>query len=565
MMTKRVVIIGGMAAGMKTAARLRRLDAQAEIVVLERGQQFSYGACGAPYFISGEVRSISSLDHTPQGIARDSSYFRLVKGVDARCGCDVQQIDRQRKCVVYSEAGIVKEIAYDVLVLATGSTPIRLNLPQADTPGIHSFWFPKDVREVDEEITKYQVKDVVIIGGGFIGLELAEAFVRRGIHASLLEQKKWLLPQLLDEEMSALLLRDTNNALLDIYLGETATAFTSAMGRVSGVQTDKRLLPAQLVIVAVGVRPNVALAENAGLVIGPSGCIAVNEYLQTSDADIYAGGDCAENEQRVSGAKVYAPMGSTANKHGRIIADNICGAQVKYPGVLQTAACRFLGQEAAAVGLSGQAAREAGLEFASVVVPGFDRLSYMPGAGRVVLKLLAEKHSGRVLGAQAVGQNVTKRIDALAVAISMKATLEDLSNIDFAYAPPFNSPIDNIATAANVLQNKLAGRMRGINPADFAKQRQQEDYLFVDVRTPAEVAAKRIAGIKNRINLPLDSLRGAEVEKIDKQQKIITSCQINLRGYEAEVILRARGFTDVFSLEGGMSGWPYETESDRSK
>ena len=564
-MTKRVVIIGGMAAGMKTAARLRRLDAQAEIVVLERGQQLSYGACGAPYFISGEVRSISSLDHTPQGAARDGSYFRLVKGVDARCGCDVQQIDRQRKCVVYSEAGIAKEIAYDVLVLATGSTPIRLNLPQADTPGIHSFWFPKDVQEVDEEITKYQVKDVVIIGGGFIGLELAEAFVHRGIHTSLLEQKKRLLPQLLDEEMSALLLRDSKNALLDIYLGETATAFTSAMGRVSGVQTDKRLIPAQLVIVAVGVRPNVALAKNAGLSIGPSGCIAVNEYLQTSDADIYAGGDCAENVQRVSGAKVYAPMGSTANKHGRIIADNICGAQVKYPGVLQIAACRFLRQEAAAVGLNEQSAWEAGLDFASVVVPGFDRLSYMPGAGRVVLKLLAEKHSGRVLGAQAVGQNVTKRIDALAVAISLNATLEDLSNIDFAYAPPFNSPIDNIATAANVLQNKLAGRMRGINPADFAKQRQQEDYLFVDVRTPAEVAAKRIAGIKNRINLPLDSLRGAEVEKIDKQQKIITSCQINLRGYEAEVILRARGYTDVFSLEGGMSGWPYETESDIKK
>lgn len=565
MMTKRVVIIGGMAAGMKTAARLRRLDAQAEIVVLERGQQLSYGACGAPYFISGEVRSISSLDHTPQGAARDGNYFRVVKGVDARCGCDVQRIDRQRKCVIYSEAEIVKEIAYDVLVLATGSTPIRLNLPQADAPGIHSFWFPKDVQEVDEEITKYQVKDVVIIGGGFIGLELAEAFVHRGIHTSLLEQKKWLLPQLLDEEMSDLLLRDSKNALLDIYLGETATAFTSAMGRVSGVQTDKRLIPAQLVIVAVGVRPNVALAENAGLDIGPSGCIAVNEYLQTSDADIYAGGDCAENVQRVSGAKVYAPMGSTANKHGRIIADNICGAQVKYPGVLQTAACRFLGQEAAAVGLNEQSAREAGLDFTSVVVPGFDRLSYMPGAGRVVLKLLAEKHSGRVLGAQAVGQNVTKRIDALAVAISLNATLEDLSNIDFAYAPPFNSPIDNIATAANVLQNKLAGRMRGINPADFAKQRQQEDYLFVDVRTPAEVAAKRIAGIKNRINLPLDSLRGAEVEKIDKQQKIITSCQINLRGYEAEVILRARGYTDVFSLEGGMSGWPYETESDIKK
>ena len=564
-MGKRVVIVGGVAAGMKTAARLRRLDAEAEIIVLERGPQLSYGACGFPYFISGEVKSMDSFDHTPQGALRDSNYFAAVKGIDARCGCNVQKIDRVQKCVHYVEKGEPKQLSYDVLVLATGSTPVKLPLPNADAAGIHSFWFPWDVAAVDKEITEGGVKDVVIIGAGFIGLELAEAFVRRGLHTSVLEQQDRLLPQLLDEDMAALLLRDTKNPLLDIYLEERAGAFTVENGKVSGVQTDKRVIPAQLVIVAVGVRPNVELAREAGLVIGPSGCIAVNEYLQTSDDAIYAGGDCAENTHRVSGAKVFVPMGSTANKHGRVIADNICGARKKYPGVLGTAACRLFAQEAGATGLNERTARQAGIDFASVVVPGFDRLGYMPGVGRIVLKLLAEKSSGRVLGAQAVGASVAKRIDTLAAAISLGATLEDLSGLDLAYAPPFNTPIENIATAANVLQNKLDGQLRSINPVDFEKNRTQEDYLFVDVRTPAEVAAKRIADIPSRVNLPLDTLRTADISKMDKEQKIVTACQIDLRGYEAEVILRARGFSDVYSLEGGMSGWPYATESDNDK
>ena len=232
-MGKRVVIVGGVAAGMKTAARLRRLDAEAEIIVLERGPQLSYGACGFPYFISGEVKSMDSFDHTPQGALRDSNYFAAVKGIDARCGCNVQKIDRVQKCVHYMEKGELKQLSYDVLVLATGSTPVKLPLPNADASGIHSFWFPWDVEAVDKEIAEGGVKDVVIIGAGFIGLELAEAFVRRGLHTSVLEQQDRLLPQLLDEDMAALLLRDTKNPLLDIYLQEKAGGFTKKADKLS--------------------------------------------------------------------------------------------------------------------------------------------------------------------------------------------------------------------------------------------------------------------------------------------------------------------------------------------
>ena len=561
-MGKKVVIIGGVATGMKTAARLRRRDKDAEIIVLERGPELSYGACGFPYYIGGEVKSFNSFDHTPQGAKRDAEYFRTVKGIDARIGCNVIAIDRAGKKLTYVENEETKELTYDVLVLGTGSTPVRLPLENAAAKGIHSFWFPWDVHAVEAEIRERNVTDVVIIGAGFIGMELAEAFVHRGLKTSIVEMQDRLLPQMLDKEMADLLKKNIAKEPLNLYLEEKTLAFEAEAGWVTGVKTDKRTIPAQLVIVAVGVRPNVELAKAAGLEIGPTGCIAVNEYLQTSDPAIYAGGDCAENTHRVSGAKIFTPMGSTANKHGRVIADNICGDGIKYPGVLGTGVCRIFGESAGATGLNERSAAAAGLKFKSVVAPGFDRLGYMPGAGRIVVKLLAEEGTERVLGLQAVGANVDKRIDTMVAALSFGATLEDLSNLDIAYAPPFNGPIDNLATAANVLHNKMTGQMQGINPKDFEAMRAKGDYLFVDVRTPKEVATNRIAGVPNRVNVPLNQVRECELD-CDKDKMLITACQIDLRGYEAEVMLRAKGYTNVKSLEGGMSGWPYATESDR--
>lgn len=558
----RVVIIGGVATGMKTASRLRRINKDAEIIVLERGPQLSYGACGFPYYISGEVKSFNSFDHTPQGIPRDSAFFSKVKGIDARVGCNVTAINREAKTVVYVEAGEEKTLSYDYLVLGTGSTPVRLPLPGAEAQGIHSFWFPWDVQAVDQELRERQVKDVVIIGAGFIGMELAEAMVSRGLNTTIVEMQEQLLPQMLDREMADLLKKEIAGSGLKLCLGEKTTGFTVENGIVTGVQTDKQLLPAQMVIVAVGVRPNVELAKAAGLDLGPTGCIAVNEYLQTSDPCIYAGGDCAENTHLISKAKVFTPMGSTANKHGRVIAANLNGQPTKYPGVLGTGICRIFKTQAGSTGLNSKAAAAAGLKFKAVVVPGIDRLGYMPGAGRIVLKLLAEEGTGRVLGMQAIGSNVDKRIDTMVAALSLGATLEDLSNLDIAYAPPFNGPIDNISTAANVLQNKLEGQFKGLNPKDFRDMRDEGGYLFVDVRTPKEFANNRIAGIANKVNLPLGEIRERGAELGDKDQLVITSCQIDLRGYEAEVMLRSQGFTNVRSLEGGMSGWPYETERD---
>ena len=561
-MAKKVLIIGGVAAGMKTASRLRRRDKDAEITVIERGELVSYGACGFPYYISDEVKNFNEFTHTSQGIARDVEYFKNVKGIDVLIRHEVQKINREAKTVTVLDktTGTVTEMPYDVLVLGTGATPVRLPVPGADLEGVHNFWFPWEVEQVKAELAANNVTDVVIVGAGFIGMELAEAFNNIGVKVSVVEMQDRVLPQMLDLEMAELAAKPVAAAGINLCLGEKTVAF-EGKERVTAVKTDKRTIPAQMVIVAVGVRPNVELAREAGLAIGRSGCIAVNEYMQTSDPCIYAGGDCAENTHRVSGAKIFAPMGSTANKHGRVIADNICGDMVKYPGVLGTGLCRMPGMEAGSTGLNERTAAVAGIDFESVVVPGNDRLAYMPGAGRIVLKLFADRATHKVIGAQAIGQSVDKRIDTLVAAISMGATLEDLSEFDIGYAPPFNGPIDNIATAANVLLNKIEGRLRSINPKDFKELRKDKAYTLVDVRTPGEFKARRIAGCANIVNLPLDKVRAHSGEALpDKDAKLVCSCQIDLRGYEAETMLRAQGYKNVQSLEGSMSGWPYETE-----
>ena len=561
-MGKKVVIIGGVAAGMKTASRLRRRDKDAEIIVLERGSEVSYGACGFPYYISGDVKNFCCFTDSAQGI-RDAAFFREVKGVEVLVRHEATAINRDEHTVTYlnRDTGETKVLPYDKLVLATGSTPVKLPIPGADLTGVHNFWFPWDVRAVQKDMVENKVTDVVIVGAGLVGMELAEAFHKQGLTVSVVEMQDRILPQMLDKEIADLIQKPVLQAGINLYLNEKTVALEGT-DKVTAVQTDKRVIPAQMVIVAVGVRPNVELAREAGIVIGPSGSIAVNEYLETSDPDIYAGGDCAENTNLISKAKLFTPMGSTANKHGRVIADNIAGEKIKYPGILNTGICQVLNWQAGSTGLNETTAKKAGIEFETVVVPGFDRLGYMPGANRLILKLMAEVATHRVIGAQAVGTGgVDKRIDAIATAMAFGAKVEDLSNIDYGYAPPFNGPIDNVSTAANVLMNKLAGRLRSINPKDFQKIKGDSSYTLVDVRTPGEYAANRIAGCANIVNLPLGSLR-SEAEKVfaDKKARLVCSCQIDLRGYEAETIMRSLGYENVQSLEGGMSGWPYETE-----
>jgi NADPH-dependent 2,4-dienoyl-CoA reductase/sulfur reductase-like enzyme/rhodanese-related sulfurtransferase len=566
-MAKKIIIIGGVAAGMKTASRLRRLDKNAQITVLDRGTCVSFSACGFPYYVGGDVASFDSLLGGVQG-KRDPEFFKEVKGFDVLIKHEATKINRDKKTVsvVNLETKKEFELEYDKLVLATGSTPVKLPIPGSDLKGVHNFWFPEEAFRVRKDVESGKIKDVVIVGAGLIGIELAEAFHKQGVKVHIVEMQNRILPQLLDLDLADKVKKPLIEAGIDLHLEEKTLSFEGSE-TVEAVKTDKGIIPAQMVIVCVGVRPNVELAKDAGLKIGVSGAIEVNKRLQTSDPDIFAGGDCAENTHRISKMKFFAPMGSTANKHGRVIANNIAGKCTSYPGILLTGVCKVLDWEAGCTGLNSVTAEAAGIDYECVVVAGKDRLGYMPGANMLILKLYAEKGTRKVLGVQAVGEGgVAKRVDVIATAITFGATLDDLSTLDMAYAPPFNAAVDNISTAANVLINKMECQIGSMNCEDFKEVRKKPEVTFVDVRTPSEFKETHISGCCNIINLPLDKIR-AEAEKVltDKNAKYITACMVNLRGSEGEVILKAKGYTHTSSLEGGLAAWPYETECEKNK
>lgn len=454
---QRIVVIGGVAAGLKAAAKVRRLDAEAQITVLERGELVSYGACGLPYFIGGEVEQVRQLMSSPSGTLRTPEFFKKAKNLDVLTRMEAVAIEREAKIVhaLNLETGAKQQFAYDKLVLATGASPLKPAWPGVEKENIFHVWRPQDAAAIRRGLETQKYEKAVVIGAGLIGLEIAEALRMWDVDVTVVEMKNQLFPALLDEDMAQELELSLAAKGLQFLKEEAVEAF-GGDAQVREVKTDKRTLTADLVILALGARPNVELARQAGLEIGTSGAIAVNEYLQTSDKAIFAGGDCAENTHRVSGEKVFLPMGSTANKHGRVIGENLCGAGVKFGGVLGTAAVKLFEMQVGRTGLNERQGAAAGFECVSVTVAGYDRPHYMKAARKVLLKLTADAVSRQLLGMQAWGEgDVVKRVDVAAMALSLGATVDKLFDADLAYSPPFNSPIDMLAVAANKLTAKL--------------------------------------------------------------------------------------------------------------
>ena len=454
---QRIVVIGGVAAGLKAAAKVRRLDAEAQITVLERGELVSYGACGLPYFIGGEVEQVRQLMSSPSGALRTPEFFKKAKNLDVLTRMEAVAIEREAKIVhaLNLETGAKQQFAYDKLVLATGASPLKPAWPGVEKENIFHVWRPQDAAAIRRGLETQKYEKAVVIGAGLIGLEIAEALRMWDVDVTVVEMKNQLFPALLDEDMAQELELSLAAKGLQFLKEEAVEAF-GGDAQVREVKTDKRTLTADLVILALGARPNVELARQAGLEIGTSGAIAVNEYLQTSDKAIFAGGDCAENTHRVSGEKVFLPMGSTANKHGRVIGENLCGAGVKFGGVLGTAAVKLFEMQVGRTGLNERQGAAAGFECVSVTVAGYDRPHYMKAARKVLLKLTADAVSRQLLGMQAWGEgDVVKRVDVAAMALSLGATVDNLFDADLAYSPPFNSPIDMLAVAANKLTAKL--------------------------------------------------------------------------------------------------------------
>ncbi|RLA93539.1 MAG: pyridine nucleotide-disulfide oxidoreductase, partial [Deltaproteobacteria bacterium] len=535
-MTKKVLIVGGVATGPKAAARIMRRDPEAEVTILEKGEFISYGACGLPYFISDVVKEHKELMSTPIGVIRDEVFFKNVKGVTVYTKTLAEEIDREKKVVkaVNTETGERREFPYDKLVVGVGGNPVVPPIEGANLNNIFRLSTIQDGLAIKKFLANSKADSAVIVGAGLIGMEMAEAIDIWGAEVTVVEMLEWVLPTILDKDMGLILGKYLEGESINILTSEKVSRFEGdENGKVRKVITDKNELDADMVLLAIGVRPNVDLAKKAGLAIGETGAIQVNEYLQTSDPDIYAGGDCVENTHRLTGKKVYTPMGSTANKHGRVIADHITGEATPFPGVLGTTICKVLDFNVARTGLSEKDARSEGMDVETVICPGQDRPHYYPGRANIIVKLVAEKKTGKLLGAQIIGPgDVAKRIDIVVTALSLGATVEQIASLDLAYAPPYSPAMDNIITAANVMNNKIKGLAKGISPLLVKEKLDRgEDFILLDVRSPDEYDKVRIEH-SNVTLIPLGKLR-SEIDKLSRDKEIITFCQLSLRGYEA--------------------------------
>lgn len=565
-MPRRIVIIGGVACGPKAAARARRLDPGALITIIEKGETLSYAGCGIPYFLSGDVKEARELTETSLGTVRDAAFFKDLKNITVLDMTRAESVDRDGKMisVVNITNGSRSRIPYDKLVLATGGQPFLPNIPGRDSVGnvftLCSQACVEDAVKIDRAISAERPKTAVVIGGGLIGMEMTESLVRRGISVTIVEMMDRVLPGLFDAEMSAYLMRHLVDRGVRVMTGTSVTRITANdRGTVVSVVTDKGEVPADLVLVAVGVRPNATLAKEIGLEIGQLGGILIDEEMKTSDPDIYAGGDCVEQIGLVHGRRVTIPMGSTANKHGRVIGTNVVGGSQRFKGVCGTAIVKVFDYTAAATGLSETAARKAGFDVQTVLAPSSDKAHYYPDGKTIAIKLVVDAAGRRLLGAQIIGPGVVdKRIDVAAVALASGSTVDQLADFDLAYAPPYSSAMDSIITAANVMRNKLDGIARSVTPMQVMDRiTQGGDFVLLDVRPPSELAEDGRLPSDKVVNIPLDKLR-ERAGDLPKGAEIITYCTVSLRGYEAAKILEGIGFTDVKFMDGGIVMWPYD-------
>ncbi len=528
----KLLIVGGVAGGASAAARARRLSEDAHIVLFERGRDVSFANCGLPYYLGGEIAERDKLlVVTPERLRK---RFNL----DVRVRTSVEAIDRVGKKVRVRDlaSGREYEEAYDKLILAPGAAPLRPPLPGIDLPGIFTLRTLQDMDRIKERLDR-GVRQAVVVGAGFIGLELVENLVRRGVATTMVELQDQVLPPF-DREMTTPVAEHLAARGVALLLGQSAEAFEEAPGGLVVRLKSGQRLPAQLVVLGVGVRPENRLAVAAGLEVGPRGGIRVNEQLQTSDPDVYAVGDAIEVQDFVTGEPTQVPLAGPANRQGRLAADHVFGRPARYRGTQGTAVVRVFEITAAMTGASEKALRRAGRAFRKVYVHPTHHAGYYPGAEAMTLKLLFDPTTGRVLGAQAVGgAGVDKRIDVLAVAIQAGLTVYDLEEAELAYAPQYGSAKDPINMAGFVAAGLLRGEHPQVDVEAVLAEPPARRPLLVDVRTPQEFAAGHLPGA---VNLPVDELR-SRLGELPRGRPLAVYCQVGQRGYLATRILRQAG------------------------
>lgn len=538
----KVVIIGGVAGGATAAARLRRLDENAEIVILERSGYVSYANCGLPYYIGGEITRREALTlQTPE------SFFRRFR-IDARTRHEAIRIDRKEKKVLVRNLSDGSEYAegYDKLILSPGAKPLIPDIPGTDAPGVFHLRTVEDTFQIYDSIAQNQPRSAAVIGGGFIGLEMAENLKNRGIDVTLLQRSGQVMPPL-DADMASIVHNYMRAKGIDLRLRASVTGISGSDQNLKVHLADCDSVPAELVILAVGVVPENQLAREAGLSLGTKGAIRTNSHMQTDDPDIYAVGDAVEVLHSVSGEQAVISLAGPANKQGRVAADHICGIPRRFKGSQGSSVLKLFDMTIASTGLNEKSLRAAGLVFNSVILGSASHAAYYPGAASMTLKVLFENGTGKLLGAQIIGfGGADKRIDVLATAMRAGMTAWDLTELDLAYAPPYSSAKDPVNMAGYVMQNLLEGRVGQIHWSDLAAL--PENSVLLDVRTAEEYAMGHLDGA---LHIPVDELRD-RIGEIPCGRPLYIHCQSGLRSYLACRILSQKGF-ECYNVAGGYA------------
>lgn len=552
----KVVIIGGVATGPKVAARLRRLQPEAEITIVEQGELISYGACGLPLYLGNLVPQLDELMMTSAGLKRDPQFFRDQKGIQFLTRTKALKINRAEKKVLIQnlQSGAEETLLYDTLVLATGAKPFAPPLPGINLGHVFTLHTPQDAQELKHIIKTKKLKQITVLGAGLIGVEVADALAGPKLKVTVCEAGTHVLPKLLDPDMAQLVERKMRERGIDIRLSSRIQGFEGdEEGNVRGVIMGQGCIPTEAVVISAGVQPEVELAKEAGLRIGVTGAIEVDKQMRTNDPSIFAGGDCAEQIHVMTGKPVYIPLASTANKQGRVIADNISGRSVEFSTVIGTSVLQAFDLNVGRTGLGENEARGLGHNVITSLSSGLDATHYYPMHESITIKLIADGDSGSLLGAQLCGSGESiKRLDVLATALKFRATVEDLGSLDLGYAPPFSTAIDVLIHAANTLENKRQGLVQGITPEMILRYLADgKEIYFLDVREYEEVEANPLP-LEGVMNIPLGELR-QRWEEVPKASTVVTVCELGIRGYEAACILKGKGLKQMAYLEGGMS------------
>lgn len=537
----KVVIVGGVAGGASAAARLRRLDESAEIIMFERGEYISFANCGLPYYIGGEITKKSALTlQTPQS-------FNARFNVDVRVNSEVTSIDPKAKTVTVrsKDRGEYTE-SYDKLILSPGAAPIRPPMEGADNARVFTLRNIPDTIKIREYVEEEFPESAVVVGGGYIGVEMAENLKNAGVAVTIVELADHVIAPL-DYDMACDVHRYLKEKGVGLILKNGVQAIKEEGGKLKLTLSDGEI-ETDMVIMAVGVRPDTALAKDAGLELNKRGAIVVNEHMLTSDPDIYAVGDAVEVTDFVTGEKAYIPLAGPANKQGRIAADNICGIPTTYKNTLGSAVLKIFDMTVATTGVNERTAKAAGLDYDKVYTYSNSHASYYPGSTGMSIKTLYEKGTGKILGAQIVGfDGVDKRCDVLATAIRAGMTAKDLTELELCYAPPFGSAKDPVNFVGYVIENTLAGRVKNFFWDDVAKLPRDGSVTLLDVRTDLERENGQY--IEGFIHIPVDELR-ARAGELDKSKPVYIHCRTGLRSYVACCMLAGMGF-DCYNLSGG--------------